>query len=296
MAFHVTHPDRVLFPEEPAEGTAEAITKGDVVAYYRRVAPVMVPHVRGRPLMLERHPGGITGGGFYQKEASDHFPEWIRRAEVPKEGGTVTHAMADDEDSLVYLANQGTLTFHAWLSPAARIYHPDRLVFDLDPPAGAFDVVRAAARRLADILDGLGLVPFVKATGSRGLHVVTPLDGDAGFDETRTFAREVAALLVAGDPERLTTEVRKASRGGRVYVDVLRNGYAQTVVAPYSLRARPGAPVAVPLDWDELGRRLEPDRYTITNVFRRLGRKADPWQDMAAQARPLKPLGRRLAS
>lgn len=304
MAFSVTNPDRVLFPDEAGDGKAgEEITKGDVVGYYRRVAPVMVPHVRGRPLMLERYPQGIGDGGFYQKEASDHFPEWIRRAEVPKEGGTVTHAMADDEESLVYLANQGTLTFHAWLSRAARIYHPDQLIFDLDPPAGAFDVVRAAARHLADILDRLGLVPFVKSTGSRGLHVVVPLAGDAGFAETRAFAREVAALLVAGNPEGLTTEVRQAKRGGRVYVDVLRNGYAQTAVAPYSVRALPGAPVAVPLDWDELGPRLDPRRYTIGNVFRRLGRKADPWQDMATQSRPLapaqgrlQPLVRRLAS
>ena len=294
MALTVTHADRVLFPDD-------ALTKGDVVEYYHRVAPVMVPHLRGRPLMLERHPEGIAGPGFYQKEVSAHFPEWIRRAEVPKEGGTVTHPLADDEEALVYLANQGTLTFHTWLSRAARIYHPDQLIFDLDPPPGAFDTVRSAARRLADLLDALGLVPFVKTTGSRGLHVAVPLAGDSTFDETRAFARDVAAVLVASDPDRLTTEVRKAKRGGRVFVDVLRNGYAQTAVAPYTVRARPGAPVATPLDWDEVNARLDPRRYTIRNLFRRLGRKPDPWRDMAASARPLEParldaLPRRLAS
>jgi bifunctional non-homologous end joining protein LigD len=282
-----THGERVLFPED-------AVTKGDIVDYYRRVAPVMVRHLRGRPLMLERYPEGITGPRIVQKEASAHFPDWVHRVEVPKEGGTVTHVVCNDEETLVYLANQGCLTLHAWLSTAERIHHPDELIFDLDPPAGAFEVVRESARRLGSILGSLGLVPFVKTTGSRGLHVAVPLDRSATFDETRAFARDVAEVLVAGDPGRLTTEVRKAKRGGRVFVDVLRNGYAQTAVAPYSVRARPGAPVATPLDWDEVTSRLDPGRYTTRNLFRRLGRKADPWLDMAAQARPLEPARGRL--
>ncbi|MDQ3945894.1 MAG: non-homologous end-joining DNA ligase [Actinomycetota bacterium] len=305
MPVETSHPDRVLFPEEPAApggdepgargARGRSITKGDMVDYYRRVGPVMVPHLRGRPLMLERYPEGITRPGVYQKEAPAHFPDWVHRVEVPKEGGTVNHAVCNDEDTLVYLANQGSLTFHAWLSRADRIYHPDQLIFDLDPPPGAFDTVRAAARHLGEILDGLELVPFVKTTGSRGLHVVVPLDRSATFDETRAFARDVAALVVAGDPGRLTTEVRKAKRGGRVFVDVLRNGYAQTAVAPYSVRARPRAPVATPVDWEELGKgHLDPGRYTIRNLFRRLGRKPDPWRDMAGQARPLEPARRRL--
>ncbi len=297
MTLGVTHPERVIFPDQPeGQGTGgKAITKGDIVDYYCRVAPVMVPHLRGRPLMLERYPEGIDGPSFYQKEASAHFPEWVHRVEVPKEGGTVTHAVADDEETLVYLANQGALTFHTWLAKAARIHHPDQLIFDLDPPAGELDAVRAAARHLGEILDQLGLVPFLKTTGSRGLHVVVPLTGDATHDETRAFARDVAVLVVAGDPDRLTTEVRKAKRGGRVFVDVLRNGYSQTAVAPYSVRARPGAPVATPLDWEELGHGyLDPRRYTVHNLFRRLGRKPDPWKNMAGQARPLEPARRRL--
>lgn len=296
MGLDITHPERVLFPEAPGvRGVPDkAITKGDIVDYYRRVAPVMVPHLRGRPLMLERYPEGITGPGFYQKEASDHFPAWIHRVEVPKEGGTVTHVVCNDEETLVYLANQGCLTFHAWLSRADRIHHPDQLIFDLDPPPGGFETVRAAARHLGRLLEQLELVPFVKTTGSRGLHVAVPLDRRAAFDETRAFARDVAALVVAGDPGRLTTEVRKAKRDGRVFVDVLRNGYAQTAVAPYSVRARPGAPVATPLEWDEVGGRLDPQRYTIRNLFRRLGRKPDPWRNMARHARSLEPARRRL--
>jgi bifunctional non-homologous end joining protein LigD len=283
MAHGTTHPERVLFPED-------GITKGEIVEYYRRVAPVMVPHVQGRPLMLERYPEGIVGPGFYQKNISDHFPPFVHRVEVAKEGGTLVHAVADDEDTLVYLANQGSLTFHVWTSRVDRLRQPDLVVFDLDPPArgSGFPVVRTAARRLRDVLQDLGLAPFLKTTGSRGLHVVAPLESGPDFEAVRAFAFAVAEILVAMDPGRLTTEVRKAKRGGRVFVDVLRNGYAQTVVAPYSVRARPGAPVSTPLDWEELSSgRLTPDRYTIRNVFRRLGAKVDPWSGMAERARPL---------
>jgi len=277
----VTHPDRVLFP-------GEGITKGDVVDYYRRIAPVMVPHLRNRPLMLERYRAGIDKGGFYQKEAAGHFPSFIRRIEVPKAGGVVHHPVVDDEDGLVYLANQGCLTFHCWPTQADRLRQPDRLIFDLDPPPGAFATVRATALRLRTLFERLGLAAFVQTTGSRGLHVVAPLRPGPDTDEVHAFAGAVAEVLAASDAARLTTEFRKAKRGGRVYLDVARNGYAQTVVAPYSVRARPGAPVATPLDWDEVRTtRLAPDRWTITNLFRRLGAKPDPWRGMAGQARPL---------
>jgi bifunctional non-homologous end joining protein LigD len=277
----VTHPERVLFP-------GEGITKGDVVDYYRRVAPVMVPHVRNRPLMLERYRDRIDKGGFYQKEAAGHFPAFIRRVEVPKAGGVVHHPVIDSEDGLVYLANQGCLTFHIWPAQADRLRQPDRLIFDLDPPDGAFATVRATALRLRKLLDRLGLTAFVQTTGSRGLHVVAPLVAGPDTDEVLGFAGAVAEVLAAADPAHLTTEFRKAKRGGRVYLDIARNGYAQTVVAPYSVRARPAAPVATPLDWDEVGSsRLAPDRWTITNLFRRLGAKPDPWRGMDRQARPL---------
>jgi bifunctional non-homologous end joining protein LigD len=286
----VTHPDRLLFP-------ADGITKGDVVDYYRRVAPVMVPHLRNRPLMLERFRQGIDQGGFYQKEASDYFPPWLRRVEVSKAGGVVHHPVVDSEDGLVYLANQGCLTFHCWPARADRLRQPDRVTFDLDPPAGAFAIVRATALRLRKLVDRLGLVPFVQTTGSRGLHVVVPIVPGPDNDEVLAFAHAVARTLAASDPARLTTEFRKAKRGRRVYLDVARNGYAQTVVAPYSVRARPGAPVATPLDWDEVRTtRLAPDRWTIGNVFRRLGAKADPWRGMAGQARPLDEAWARLES
>ena len=279
----VSHPDRVLFPDD-------GITKGDVVDYYRRVAPVMVPHLRDRPLMLERYREGIDQGGFYQKEASEYFPASIRRVEVEKAGGVVHHPIVDSEDGLVYLANQGCLTFHCWTARADHPHQPDRVVFDLDPPPvdGAFATVRATALRLRHLFHRLGLTAFVQTTGSRGLHVVAPIVAGPDHDEVLAFAGALARVLAASDPTRLTTEFRKAKRGGRVYLDIARNGYAQTVVAPYSVRARPGAPVATPLDWDEVRTtRLRPDRWTIGNVFRRLGAKADPWRGMAHHARPL---------
>lgn len=272
-----------MFPEQ-------GITKGDVVDYYRRVAPVMVPHLRGRPLMLERYRAAVDEGGFYQKEAAPYFPASIRRVDVPKAGGVVHHPVVDSEDGLVYLANQGCLTFHCWPAQADRLRQPDRLIFDLDPPAraGAFTTVRSAALRLRKLFEPLGLVAFVQTTGSRGLHVVAPLVPGPDHDEVLAFAHAVADVLATSDPAGLTTEFRKAKRGGRVYLDVARNGYAQTVVAPYSVRARPGAPVATPLDWDEVRTtRLAPDRWTIANVFRRLGAKADPWRGIDRHARPL---------
>jgi bifunctional non-homologous end joining protein LigD len=278
----VTHPQRVLFP-------GEGITKGDIVDYYCRVGPIMVPQLRNRPLMLERYRAGVDQGGFYQKEAAEHFPDFIGRVEVPKAGGVVHHPVIDSEDGLVYLANQGCLTFHCWLSQADRLRQPDRIIFDLDPPAaGAFNTVRATALRLDKVFEQLGLTAFVQTTGSRGLHVVAPLVAGPDHDEVLAFAHAVAERLADADPGRLTTEFRKAKRGARVYLDVARNGYAQTVVAPYSVRARPGAPVATPIDWDEVRTtRLAPDRWNTGNVFRRLGAKADPWRGMNQYARPL---------
>ena len=283
MNLEITHPQRVMFP-------SEGITKGDIVDYYCRVAPVMVPHLRNRPLMLERYRAGVDKGGFYQKEAGEYFPDMIRRVDVPKEGGVVHHPVVDDEDGLVYLANQGCLTFHCWLPRADRLRQPDRLIVDLDPPAtaGAFSTVRATALRLRKVFEQLGLAAFVQTTGSRGLHVVAPIVPGPDNDEVLAFARTLAEQLAASDPGRLTTEFRKAKRGARLYLDVARNGYAQTVVAPYTVRARPGAPVATPLDWDEVRTtRLTPDRWTIGNIFRRLGAKADPWRGINRHARPL---------
>ena len=285
----VSSPDKVLFPES-------GLTKGDLVDYYRRVAEWMVPYLKDRPLTLHRFPDGIDHAGFVQQHAPDYYPDWIARATVEKEeGGTVTHAVASDAASLVYLANQNVITPHVWLSRVDRPRHPDRLIFDLDPPGGDFDAVRRAAFAVRELLEELGLPAFVMATGSKGLHVVTPLDRRADFDAVRDFVRDASEVLAQRYPADLTVEQRKAKREGRVFLDPLRNTYAHTAVAPYAVRAKPGAPVATPLDWDEVkDPKMQPGRYTIENLFRRLARKEDPWAGMGRRACGLTAARRRL--
>ncbi|HSA52986.1 MAG TPA: non-homologous end-joining DNA ligase, partial [Yinghuangia sp.] len=223
----ITRPEKVLFPQD-------GITKADLVAYHRAVAARMLPHLRGRPLMLERYPDGIDHRPLMQKNAPDYFPDWIERAEVGKTGGTVVHALADNAAALAYLANQASVTLHRWLSKADRPDHPDRMVFDLDPPGDDFPVVRDAAFALRDLLDELELRATVMATGSRGLHIAVALDRRADFDTVRAFAHDTAEVLAARHPDTLTTAPRKQARGGRLYLDVQRNAYAQTAVAPYA--------------------------------------------------------------
>jgi bifunctional non-homologous end joining protein LigD len=284
----ITHPDRVMFPRA-------GLTKLDLARHYERVAPVMVPHVRDRPLALDTYPEGVRGGGYLIKHIPAHFPDWIARATVAKRGGEVTHVLANDRATLVYLAGQNVVTLHAWPSRADRPDHPDRLIFDLDPPHERFAEVRAAARGLGDLLRDLGLAPFAMTTGSRGLHVVVPLRRREPFDAVRAFARAVAQELVAGDPKRLTIAQRKADRGQRLFVDVNRNGYAQHAVAAYSVRPRATAPVATPLQWDELDdRRLSPQRWTVTTIGDRLSAEGDPWKGIGSHARALGAAIRRL--
>lgn len=281
ITVEITHPDRLLFP-------ADGISKRDLVDYYSEVAPVMLPHLKGRPLMLQRFPRGIAEQGFYQKDFADSMPDWMARVKVAKVGGMVVHPVAERREALLWLANQDCITPHVWLSRVGRLENPDRLAFDLDPSDGDFGAVRATARATADVLDDLGLPSYVQTTGSRGLHVVVPLSGDAEFDTARQFARDVGAVVAADDPAHRTVEIRKDKRGARVYLDVMRNAYAQTMVAPYGVRARRGAPVATPLGWDELASRgMRPDRFTIRDVPKRLAAQGDPWANMSRRARSL---------
>ncbi|MEV5432121.1 non-homologous end-joining DNA ligase [Streptomyces sp. NPDC052701] len=283
-------PDKVLFP---GNGDAEQYTKGDLADYHRAVAPFMLPHLRGRPLMLERHPDGIDGPRFMQKNTPEHYPEWIRRVELAKEGGTVHHTVCDDTAALLYLVDQASITVHRWLSRADGAECPDRMVFDLDPAGEDFPAVREAARLLGELLDGIGLPSALMTTGSRGLHVIVPLDGRHGFDEVRAFAREVADTLVEDRPDRFTTAARKKDRGARLYLDVQRNGYAQTAVAPYTVRALPGAPVATPISWDQLDDPgLHARRWTVADAVEQA--RTDPWAGLPRRGRALGPARRRL--
>lgn len=277
----INRPDKVLFP-------ADGITKADLAGYYRTVARRMVPQLRGRPLTLQRFPGGIDATGFMQKDTPDHFPEWIARARLPKQqGGTVAYPLCENAATLLYLADQATVTVHRFLSRAEHPDHPDRLVFDLDPEGDDFAEVRAAARLLHGLLEELALPSTVMTTGSRGLHVIVPLDGSAGFEESRAFARSVAGVLERRNPDTLTTQARKAARRGRLYLDVQRNAYGQTAVAPYAVRPLPGAPVAAPLSWADVDDpRLTARRWTVRDAEALAA--ANPWRD--------EPKGRSLAA
>jgi bifunctional non-homologous end joining protein LigD len=280
----ISHPDKVLFPDD-------GITKADLAGYYASVARSMVPHVRDRPLNLWRWNGGIDGPRIVQQEIPRGAPDWVRRVEVPKRrgGGTVCHAVGGDAATLVWLANQNCITPHVWSARADRSGRPDRIVFDLDPPdLDAFELVRDAARALGNLLRTRGLEPFALTTGSKGLHVIAPLRRTLEADAIRAVAAEIGEELAARSPETLTTEWRKEKREGRVLVDTARNTYAQTVVAPYAVRALPGAPVATPLAWHELDdANLHPRRWTLHTIPGRLRERGDPWADIARHAATL---------
>jgi bifunctional non-homologous end joining protein LigD len=266
----VSRPDKVLFP-------ADGVTKRDLAEHYARVAPAMVPLVRGHPVALERFPDGITGMRFYHKNMKS-APEWVHTVTVGKKGGELNQVVVDEAATLVWMADQACITPHIWLSRADRLMHPDQLIVDLDPPEGKFAEARRVALVVRSLLEELGLPSYAKTTGGKGIHVMVPLDRRATFGEVRAFADGVAAVLAADDPRRLTTEFRKEKRGSRLFLDMGRNAYAQHAVAPYSVRPRDGAPVATPLDWSEVeDRRLRPERFTIKAVAKRVEGGVEPW-------------------
>lgn len=280
-AVEITHPDKVLFPDD-------GITKVDLIEYYQEIAPYMLPHLKNRPVTMQRFPEGITGEGFYHKDAPDYFPAWIERVTVKKEGGVVHHVVCNNAATLVYLANQACITPHVWLSTIKKIRYPDRMIIDLDPPEGNFPLACVTALGLKDLLEDFGLCPFVMTTGSKGLHVVVPLKPVATFDTVRMFARQLAELFVQHNQKTITTEIRKEKRGKKLFLDTNRNAYAQTGVCAYAVRARPGAPVATPLFWEELhDPRLTAQRYTIKTIFKRLKHGDQPWTDINKHERSL---------
>jgi len=285
----ISKPDKALFP------TGE--TKLDLARYYESVAGVMLPHVRGRPLNLQRFPDGIEAHGIFQHRIPDYFPDWIDRVTVQTSKGPATHVIANDAKTLVYLAQQACITPHAWPSRADRLERPDRLIVDLEPGPGAKPGdVRAAARDVGEVLRDLGLEPFAMATGSKGYHVVVPLQRRQDFDEVRAFARDLGEVLVDRWPAQFTLEQRKAKRDGKILVDVMRNGFGATAVPPYAVRAKPGAPCATPLVWEELSdAKTRPDRWKLKTLPKRLAERGDAWAEIGRSARPLGAARRRLA-
>lgn len=277
----ITHPEKVLFPED-------GITKGELAAYYEAIAPVMVPHMRNRPVTMERFPSGIGRKGFIQKDVSKGFPDWLQRVEVPKKDGVVHHPIVTDTRSLLWLANQNSITPHVWTSRAPDLYHPDICVFDLDPSTDDEETLRFAALSLRDLLDELGLPSWVKASGSKGFHIVVPLDGKLHTGEVARFAHEVGSLLVRRHPDVLTQEFHKADRGTRILVDTGRNGYSATFAAAYAVRAKSGAPVSAPCTWEEIDEgTVHPRSFTLRNMAGRIEEAGDLWADLNKRKRSL---------
>ncbi len=271
----ITHPDKIIFP-------ADGITKQEFVVYYQKIAPRMLPLIKNRLITMHRFVENIHKEGFYQKDAGSYFPSWIKRAAVAKESGGVVHyVVCANQETIVYLANQLCITPHAWLSTYPKINYPDRLIFDLDPAGKApLTLVQWAAAQLKQLLgDQLELPVFIMTTGSRGYHVVVPLKPVHTFDEVRAFAQDCAAYLVQQYPNKLTLEMRKNKRGNKIFLDTLRNSFGATGVAPYAVRAKDGAPIAMPISWkDLLEKKIKPQHYKITNVFRLLKNRKDPWK------------------
>lgn len=277
----ITHPEKLLFPDD-------GITKGEVAAYYEAVAPYMLPHLSGRPVTMERFPGGIHAKGFMQKDVVKGFPEWLERVEVAKRGGTTHYPIVRDLRSLLWLANQNCITPHVWTSRAPELMRPDLCVFDLDPSRDELDVLRAATLLVRDLLAELGLRSWLKTTGSKGYHIVVPVDASTRYEQVWTFAQGVAIVLAKRDPEHLTLEFIKADREGRILIDTGRNGPGATFAAAYALRPRQGAPVSAPCSWAELERGVAtPQAFHLRAMAERVASVGDLWSDLHAHEQSL---------
>jgi bifunctional non-homologous end joining protein LigD len=278
----LSHPDKVLFP-------ADGLTKADLAGHYARVADVMLPHVRDRPMNLWRWNNGIDGERVVQQSLPKGAPDWVARVEVPRrKGGDIFHGLINDGRTLRWLAQQNCITPHVWNSRADKLDRPDRIVFDLDPTVEDFTVVREAALTVAGVLRELGVEPFAMVSGSRGIHVYAPLKRTRTADEIRAAAQTIAERVVERAPDTLTTAWRKEKREEKILVDVARNTYGQTVVAPYAVRALPGAPVATPVTWEEVAdASLDPQGFTLRAMGERLRSAGDPWAEMESRAATL---------
>ena len=264
--------DRVVFPEAK-------LTKGDVLEYYAKVADVLLPHLRDRPITLERLPEGLGGQLFWQKNTPAYYPKWIPRVKLPTEKGTkVEYTLVNDLRTLLYLVNQNTITFHTWFSRVKRADTPDFVLFDIDPHQSTFPNAVKVAKALHEILDDEGVENFVKTSGKSGLHVMTPWKPkQGGFDEARGWAERVAQRVADALPTIATTQRSISARGNRVYVDAMQNAKGKHAVPPYVLRATPTATVSMPLKWNELTAKLSPKQFDMKAALKRIARsKSDP--------------------
>lgn len=270
----ISHPDKRLYPDED-------ISKSAVVKYYSKISEYLLVFIENRPITMKRYPKGINEKGFFNKHRPDYFPNFVDDLTVPtRENQSKMHmAGIGSEKALVYLANQDVIELHSALSTMSSIEKPDQIIFDFDPSDNDFEKVRKAVKGLKNLLDDMNIKSFVKTSGSRGLHVHIPIKPEHTFDKVKKTAKQIAEKLHQQFPDITTIEQRKDKRGNKVFIDYLRNDYAMTAIAPYSLRAVPGAPVATPLDWSEVNdSSLTPQIYHINNIFHRLGQVENPWK------------------
>ncbi len=271
-----SNPDKVLFPKE-------GFTKLDLAKYYYQVGSYMLPHVAGRPVSMYRFPNGIDGAKFFQKNISAHFPSWIKSIVIQN----TRYLLCNDERTLLYLTNLVVVP-HIWPSRVGRIGFPDRMIFDIDPQNDSFREVYLCALAIRDVLEDLGLESYVMSTGSRGLHVVVPIDSKLDYKKVASFSRVIAQHVEKSNPEMFTSEFSKGKRDGKVFIDTYRNSFGQTSVAPYAVRSIAGAPVAAPLEWKELSRNFKPSSLNIKSISERLSKKGDVWQDINSNPQSLK--------
>ena len=279
----ITHPEKVMFPDD-------GITKGDLAAYYTDVAPIMLPHLAGRPLTMERFHRGIGDKGFFQKNVNrgKGTPEWLETVAVPKKDGIVNYPVLRDARGIEWMANQNCITPHVWTSRAPDLRHPDICVFDLDPLDDDMTVLRAAALLVRDLLAELGCLSWVKTSGSKGFHIVIPLDGQTDWTVAARFAHAVGREAVRRDPTHLTQEFYKTDRAGRILVDTGRNEIGATYAATYAVRPKATAPISAPCTWEEVeSGRVGPKTFTLRSMRDRIGKVGDLWSDLHTHRRRL---------
>lgn len=276
--------DKILFP-------SSKITKSDLINYYHKVGKLMLPYVKDRPISMVRYPSGVDKEGFFQKEAGEYFPSWIKTKKIKNKQikGSTNYVVINNVATLVYLANQACIAPHIWLSKIDKINYPDKIVFDLDPAGKDFSMVQDGAMIIKTAVEKFNLMSYVMTTGSKGVHVVIPIKRVHTFDFVHNFTNELAKYLVENNKNLFTLEMRKNKRKKLVFIDFLRNAFGQTSVAPYAVRARKIPGVATPISWKELqSSSLKPNKYTIKNIFKHLDKNEDPWKNMLKSAKAIK--------
>jgi bifunctional non-homologous end joining protein LigD len=280
----LSSPDRVLYPDD-------GITKGDLFAYYEKVGPTLVPHLRDRPFTMKRYPHGIDGEVFFQKQAPKHLPSWISTRQFtthPRDGGArlVDFALVNSPEAVLFMVQNNCIDMNAWYSRVDKPHRPDFVLFDLDPPDGGFELAIEVAHLIRELLDEVGLPGYVKTSGADGIHVVAPIVRRAGYDQTYAFAEQASRLLEQRHPGKLTTEWLKKKREG-VLVDHRQNGWGKTIASVYSVRPKPGAPVSTPLHWDELTPDVRPRDFGMEQALERIERHGDLFAPVLEDPRPL---------